>query len=392
MPPAEAPLAGIRVLDLTQIYNGPYCTFLMAMAGADVIKVEPPDGEHLRRRNGRGNALYPFRMLNPNKRSIALDLKSPEGRTQFLDIAATVDLVVENFAPGVVDRLGVGFEAVRAVKPDIVYASGSGYGQDGPYRDYQAMDIAVQAMAGVMSSTGFPENPPVKAGVALCDFLAGIHLYAGAVTALLRRQRTGRGGFVDVSMQESVFPTFASNLGLLFDTDGSRLPGRTGNFHGGLSIAPYGVYPARDGHVSIICNNDTHWARLLRTMGRHDLMQDDRFRTMADRVRNLEAVTGAISQWSARLDRAEIMAALNEARVPCGEVRELMEVVDDPNLHARGMIRWIDDGTDDRALAVASPLRIDGTNMAPYRSPPELDADRADILAEAARLRNGSRT
>ncbi len=388
MTAATLPLAGIRVLDLTQIYNGPYCTFLMAMAGADVIKVEPPGGEHLRRRNARGNAVYPFLMLNPDKRSIVLDLKEKGDRATFLELAATVDLVVENFAPGVVDRLGVGYEAVRAVRPDVIYASGSGYGQDGPYRGYQAMDIAVQAMAGVMSVTGFPENPPVKAGVALCDFLAGIHLYAGAMTALVRRERTGEGGYIDVSMQESVFPTFASNLGLFFDDDSGSLPGRTGNLHGGLSIAPYGVYPARDGHVSIMCNNDTHWHRLLAILGRDDLAGDERFRTMADRVRHLPAVTELISQWSERRDRAEIMALLNAGRVPCGEVRHLSEVVQDPNLIARGMIRWMDDGDGGRMLSVASPLHIDGLASAPSRKAPELDADRADILEELEELRS----
>ena len=392
-PPAGTarPLDGIRVLDLTQIYNGPYCTFLMAMAGADVVKVEPPGGEHLRRRDARGGAIYPFRLLNPNKRAIALDLKDPGDRAVFLDLAATADLVVENFAPGVVDRLGVGYAAVRAVRPDIVYASGSGYGQDGPYRGYQAMDIAVQAMAGVMAATGFPDQPPVKAGVALCDFFAGIHLYAGAVTALLRRQRTGEGAYVDVSMQESVFPSFASNLGLMFDGAEMRPPGRVGNLHGGLSVSPYGVYPARDGYVAIICNNDAHWRRLLDAMGRSALADDPRFATMADRVRNIDAVTETISEWTRARDRDGIMARMNAARVPCGAVRELDEVVEDENLHARGMIRWIEDGEGGRALAAASPLRIDGANGVAYRPPAGIDADRAEILAELAARKRAAR-
>ena len=376
------PLQGIRVLDLTQIYNGPYATFLMAMAGADVIKVEPPGGEHLRRRNARGGALYPFKMLNPNKRSIMLDLKNPEDRAIFLELAATTDIVIENYAPGVVNQLGVGYEAIKAIKPDVIYASGSGYGQDGPYRGYQAMDIAVQAMGGVMSATGFPDSPPVKAGVALCDFFAGIHLYGGAMTALVKRERGGGGSFVDVSMQEAVFPSFASNLGLMFDSDTSQAPTRVGNFHGGLSIAPYGVYPAKDGYTSIICNNDTHWHRLLDAMGKSDLKDDARFATMADRVANLDAVTDLIADWSRTLDRAAIMALLNAARVPCGSVKDLGEVVEDENLHARGMIRWITDAEGRRSLAAASPLHIDGVNQVDYQLPPEIDADREAILAE----------
>jgi CoA:oxalate CoA-transferase len=374
------PLEGIRVIDMTQIYNGPYATFLMAMAGADVIKVEPPGGEHLRRRNARGGALYPFKMLNPNKRSIALDLKDDADREIFLELAATADVVIENYAPGVVDRLGVGHEAVRKVNPNIVYASGSGYGQNGPYAGYQAMDIAVQAMGGVMSQTGFPENPPVKAGVALCDFFAGIHLYGGVMTALVKRERSGEGSYVDVSMQEAVFPSFASNLGLMFDSDG--VPTRTGNFHGGLSIAPYGVFPAKDGYTSIICNNDTHWHRLLDAMGQGELKDDPLFATMADRVTNLEAVTQLISDWSSTLERADIMERLNKARVPCGSVKDLDEVVEDENLHARGMIRWITDAEGRRSLAAASPLHIDGRNRVDYRLPPEIDGNREEILAE----------
>ena len=376
------PLSGIRVLDLTQIYNGPYATFLMAMAGADVIKVEPPGGEHLRRRNARGGALYPFKMLNPNKRSISLDLKSKRDQSIFLKLAKTVDIVIENFAPGVVDRLGIGYETIKSIKSDIIYASGSGYGQDGPYRGYQAMDIAVQAMSGVMSATGFAENPPVKAGVALCDFFAGIHLYGGVMTALVKRERTGNGSYVDVSMQESVFPSFASNLGLMFDSDISEAPKRVGNFHGGLSIAPYGVFPTKDGYTAIICNNDTHWHRLLDAMGKGESKDDERFKTMADRVQNLEDLTKLITSWSKTLTRAEIMALLNKARVPCGTVNDLDEVVEDENLHARGMIRWIKDAEGRRSLAAASPLHIDGINKVEYQSPPEFDSDRDNILKE----------
>ena len=382
------PLAGIRVLDLTQIYNGPYATFLMAMAGADVIKVEPPGGEHLRRRNARGGALYPFKMLNPNKRSISLDLKSKEDQEIFLDLAKTVDIVIENFAPGVVDRLGVGYDKIKLIKSNIIYASGSGYGQDGPYRGYQAMDIAVQAMSGVMSATGFAENPPVKAGVALCDFFAGIHLYGGVMTALVKRERTGQGSYVDVSMQESVFPSFASNLGLMFDNEISHPPERVGNFHGGLSIAPYGVFPTKDGYTAIICNNDTHWHRLLDAMGKTKSKDDERFKTMADRVQNLNSLTELITSWSVTLTRVEIMDLLNKARVPCGTVNDLSEVVEDENLHARGMIRWIEDADGNRSLAAASPLHIDGINSVEYQPSPEFDADRNSILEELEKLKN----
>ena len=187
------PLAGITVVDLCQIYNGPYATFLCAQAGADVIKVEPKGGEHLRRRGVVGGAALPFAMLNANKRSVSLDLKNPQGRDLLIEMVRRADVLVENFAPGVMERLGLGVEAMHKINPRLVYAQSSGYGQEGLYRDYPAMDLTVQAMSGIMDITGFPEREPVKAGPALCDFFAGVHLYGGIVTALLDRERTGRG-------------------------------------------------------------------------------------------------------------------------------------------------------------------------------------------------------
>ncbi len=212
------PLDGVTVIDLSQIYNGPYATFMMAMAGAEVIKIEPPGGEHLRRRSAVGGAALPFAMLNGSKRSVVLDLKTEAGRDALLDLVAQADVVVENFAPGTMDRLEVGWARLQAVNPRLIYAASSGYGSTGPNRDYPAMDLTVQAMSGIMSVTGFPDRPPVKAGPALCDFFAGTHLYGAIVTALYERERTGRGRRVEVAMQEAVYASLSSNLGLYFDT------------------------------------------------------------------------------------------------------------------------------------------------------------------------------
>src|SRR5215211_865077 len=210
------PLHGIRVVDLTRVYSGPYCTFLLAMAGADVIKVEPPEGDSLRNRKGPGGAALPFAMLNANKRMVTLNLKEERGWLLLRSLMATADVLVENFRPGVMDRIGLGRDAVRAGFPRLIYASASGYGSDGPYRDYPAMDLTVQAMSGVMSITGFPENAPVKSGAALCDFFGGVHLYGAIVTALLHRERTGEGSQVDVAMLEAVYPSLASSIGMTY--------------------------------------------------------------------------------------------------------------------------------------------------------------------------------
>src|SRR5438477_5497821 len=206
---ANRPLAGITVLDFGQVYQGPYATLLMAKAGADVIKIEPPQGEPLRRRAPPGKSTtFPIAMLNSNKRAITLNLKHERGgRALLFRMVERGDVLLENFAPGVMDRLGVGWEVLHGINPRLVYASGSGYGLTGPDRDNLAMDLTIQAVSGLIAATGFPDGPPVKAGPAGVDFISGIHLYAATLTALFERERTGRGRLVEVAMQEAAYAT-----------------------------------------------------------------------------------------------------------------------------------------------------------------------------------------
>lgn len=377
--PSRAPLAGITVLDLTQIYNGPYATFLMAMAGAEVVKIEPREGEFLRRRDARSGAGVPFAMLNANKRSVTLDLKTDRGRALFLGLTRDADVIVENFAPGVVDRLGIGYDAAKAVNPRIVYASGSGYGQSGPYRAYPAMDLTVQAMSGVMSVTGYPNAPPVKAGAALCDFFGGVHLYGAIATALFRRERDGAGCYIDVAMLEAVYPSLASNIGSVY-AERDDLPPRTGNRHGGLSLCPYNVYPAADGFLAIICNSDKHWQSLLEAMGRADLAQSDRFRTMRDRVRRMDEVDEMVGAWTRTRRRKSLFDLLVRHRVPCAPVRELREALTDPHLRERGMLLEVDHPSYGRIVVCRSPLNYAGLPQAEYRVSPERGADNQAVL------------
>lgn len=374
MSETEHPLEGITVLDLTQVYNGPYATFLMANAGAEVIKVEPPGGEFLRRRDGRAGASIPFAMLNSNKQSVALDLKSPSGPETFLTMAETADVVVENFVPGVMARLGIDYATVSARNPRIVFASGSGYGQDGPYRDFPAMDLTVQAMSGVMSTTGFPDQPPVKAGAAICDFFGGTHLFGAIVTALFQRERTGRGAHVEVAMLDAVYPALASNIGAVYD-DSEDLPPRTGNQHGGLSLCPYNVYPASDGWIAIICNHDRHWQWLCTAMGRDELATDERYDSMARRVAAMQSVDGLIGDWTRRSPRQALFDVLIGNRVPCAPVRELRETLADPHLHERGMLLEVDHPTFGSVTMCRSPIRFAGQPWPAYRPAPTYGAD-----------------
>ncbi len=374
-------LDGIVVLDLGQVYQGPYAGFLLAQAGATVIKIEPPHGEPVRHRAriSKGNAV-PFAMLNANKRNISLNLKSPEGIAILKQLAAKADVLIENYAPGVLDRLGAGYETLSAINPRLIYGSATGYGLSGPDRDNLAMDLTIQAVSGIMSVTGFPDGPPVKAGPAITDFISGVHLYAGIVTALYSREQTGRGQLVEIAMVETVYPAMASNLADVFNNQ-APAP-RTGNRHGGLAEAPYNVYPATDGYVAIISVNEAHWAGLVRAMNRPDLADDPRFRTVLDRLRHIDLTDRIVSDWSSQLSRTEITEACRRQKVPCAAVRNLLEVTQDRHLHARGMLRQIDHPEFGDILVHRSPLVLHGSEVPDHVPSARLGQHNAEVLAD----------
>ena len=284
------PLDGLVIIDLSQIYNGPYATFLLATAGATVIKIEPPGGESLRRRGVVGGAALPFAMLNGCKQSIVLNLKTEDGKAALRDLVKTADVIVENFAPGTMDRLGLGYENLRTINPRLIYAASSGFGSTGPYKNYPAMDLTIQAMSGVMSTTGYADRPPVKAGPALCDFFAGVHLYGAITTALYTREKTGVAHRVEVAMQDAVYSSLSSSLGMHWAMQGKpdAPPPRTGNRHGGLAEAPYNVYPTSDGWIAIICVGEVHWRSMTKAMGRPELADDPRFTSLKERVAHMD--------------------------------------------------------------------------------------------------------
>ena len=382
------PFAGVVVLDLTQIYNGPYATFLLAQGGAEVIKIEPPGGEHLRKRQGASGAAMPFAMLNANKRAMTLNLKAPEGRDLLLRLAARADVLVENYAPGVMNRLGLSEAVLREANPRLILASGSGYGKTGPYRDYPAMDLTVQAMAGVIDTTGYADAPPVKSGPALADFMAGIHLFGAIASALYERERTGRGRTVEVSMMEAVYPTLASGLGLFYGSGGGDVQ-RTGNRHSGLSLCPYNVYPTADGYIAIITNNDAHWRALVSALGAQALGDDPRLTTVRGRCEHMDEVDAAIGKLTRLVPKDDLFQRLIAQRVPCAPVRTLLEVVNDVHLHERGSLRWIEHPEYGRMVVPISPLRFEGEDgCVPYQPSSSLGADTERILAERLGLQS----
>ena len=371
----QLPLAGIRVIDLTRIYSGPYCTFMMAMAGAEVIKIEPPEGETLRKRDGRQGASLPFAMLNANKRLVTLNLKSKKGAEIFLELVKTADVLVENFRPGVMDRLGFTKEKLKEVNPRLIIAQTSGYGNDGPYRDYPAMDLTVQAVAGIMHSTGYPDGPPVKAGPALVDFAAGTHLYCSIVTALFSRERTGQVLTTEVAMMEAIYPTLASNFALAISSDEKTYVARTGNRHGGMSLTPYNVYKASDGFVAIICNNERHWVALGKALKREDWATDPKYNPLIERVNRMDELDAEINAETSKYTRMQLFELLNKTGAACAPVRTLHEVLTDPHLRERGMVHDIDHPEYGKLVVMRSPVRYGGVQPPEYKPSGEMGAD-----------------
>src|SRR5215216_1816431 len=375
------PLSGIRVIDLTRIYAGPYASFLLAAAGAEVIKVEPLDGDSLRRRPARGGVPLPFAMLNANKRMITLNLKASEGKKLLRRLLATADVLVENFRPGVMDRLGFGRQHICGTHPRLIYASASGYGGAGPYRDHPAMDLTVQAFSGVMDTTDYPDRPPVKAGPAVVDFMTGVHLYGGIVTALLNRERHGKAISTEVAMIDAIYPSLASNLASAFAGADGYVP-RTGNRHGGLSVCPYNVYPAADGYIAIICNDNAHWHALAKALGRDDLDADPRFGTMAGRVQHMDFIDGEIARETRKHGRDELFQRLNRNGALCGAVRTLPEVLNDPKLRESGMLREIDHPDYGRLIVPQSAIRFPDQAGQRYEPSRGLGADNEAVFID----------
>lgn len=374
----------VRVLDMGQIYNGPYCGLLLGLHGADVIKVEPPGGERLRYRSTDGVETHEFMMMNSNKRSLVLDLKNEQGRALFLDLVDQVDVLIENFAPGAMERMGLDPAQLMERNPRLIVASGKGYGNEGPYAQMPAMDITVQAMAGVIASTGFPDGPPTKAGPAFADIMGGIHLFAGIATALYQREKTGRGQFVEVSMHDTIYPALASVLGGLYNDPENQPPERTGNRHSGLAVAPYNVYRATDGYIAIMSASENHVIGVLELAGGEQMVHDPRFSERRARIENIDALDERVEAWTSQFDRWTLVDKLAKRGVPSAPVLTIREVADDPHLRARGMIRYIEHPLRGMMPVPASPIRLSDSPVEVRPAPALGDGTRsvlADLLA-----------
>ena len=386
----ERALAGIRILDLTQFEAGTSCTQLLGWLGADIIKVEPIGGEQSRRNRPEVpglDAMF-FLLFNANKRSITIDLKQPDGRALFLSMAERADVVVENFAPGLMERLGLGWDALRAANPRLIFARLKGFGLSGPYHEYKSFDMIAQATGGVMSVTGFPDREPVLCGANIGDSGAGVHMVAGIMAAYIERQRTGRGQVVEVSMQEAV-ANLTRQRYVAHYRDGKPTARRGNNAPPGA--VPDGLYPCAPGgpndyvYIYVQPMNQGMWTDFARAIGREDLLSDPRCVDAPTRWKHVEALNTIAREWTGARAKQEVMATLAKAGVPCGAVLDTGEVLDDPHLNARDAIVTIDHPTRGQFRVPACPIRL--SDSEPVTTPPPLAGEHTEeVLGEVLGL------
>lgn len=382
------PLAGIKVLDLTWVYSGPHCTAMLLDMGAEVVKIEGPGiGDHTRvfppLRNGVSGYFY---MLNRGKESVALNLKSEEGKKIFLELVKEFDIVTENFVAGTLDKLGLGYEVMKEANPRIIHGSIYGFGSWGPYSKRPGVDPVAQAEAGLMSLSGFPGGPPIKTGPAVADAIAGIYLASGILAALYERQITGLGKRVEISMQDAVFSCLEEAV-IRASMTGNSLPARGNTDPLG---APWDAFETKDGKWVMMCSlGGERFYKLYSHIGRIDLAEEYKGDTPEDterRADNLVMLNKAFADWAIHQNSEDFMELLHSFHVPCGVVKDVVELLDDPQLNARNMLVDIDHPKLGKVKTHNSPIMFNGANcgIAPGENPldPDLGEHNEMILSK----------
>jgi crotonobetainyl-CoA:carnitine CoA-transferase CaiB-like acyl-CoA transferase len=378
---AEPPLAGTTVIDFSRVLSGPYCTMLLADMGARVIKIEQPGRGDDTRAWGppfvNGESAY-FLSVNRNKESVTLDLKHAAAAGIVQRLLDRADVVIENFRPGTMERLGFGYEAISARRPRVVYCSISGFGQNGPRRDEAGYDAVVQAEGGLMSITGGSSGPPYRLGVAISDIATGMFAAQGILLALLARTKSGRGQRVDVGLLDSTVALLTYQASYYFAT--GRPAGRIGNQH--PAIAPYDTFPAADGEFVLAIGNDQQWQRFCAAAGLDELQTDERFLTNASRVQYYGALRQILAPHLRATPRNEWIERLKRAGVPCGGVRDVGEVLKDPQIAAREMIAAVDHAAAGHLRVLGVPIKLSETPGSVRSAPPALGQHTAAVLHE----------
>lgn len=387
MTDGQGPLAGMRVVDLTRVMSGPYCTMMLGDMGADVIKVERPGaGDDTRgwgppfiEKPGAPRESAYYLSVNRNKRSIALDLKSDEGQEILWKLIDSADVLVENFSPGAMDRLGFGSKAALERKPELIYCSVSGFGQDGPGHARTAYDLIIQGMSGMMGITG-PPGHPTKLGIPIADIASGMFAAFAISSALVHREKTGKGQVIDNSMFGGQVALLSFQAAIYFATQ--QQPEMTWNAH--PIVAPYQTFPTKDGFVNIAVGNDGLWTRFTAAMGLDEYRDDPRFADNEGRITNLPTLAEIIEQNFSEKTTDEIVAALDAANVPCGPILTLPEVFNHPQARHLGMEQHIEHPTVGDIATTGFPYRLSESDASLRHPPPLLDQHREDILREIA--------
>ena len=377
------PLRNFRIVDLTRVISGPFCTMMLADLGADVIKVETPDGDLVRRQGkGKDGLSYYFASFNRNKRSITLDLKSPEGKKTLEELIATADALVENFRPGVMDRLGFGEARLQELRPGLVTCGISGFGPDGPYSDRPCFDFIAQAMSGFMSVNGRADEPPLRSGLPISDLVAGLYGALGVTAALLGRERSGKAERVDVSLTNSMVSLLAYIASHYFAT-GEVLP-RTGNDH--PIASPYGLFQARDGAIAIAPSDDTFFRRLMDALDLPDVKNDPDFKDNFSRVAHRARLNAIVEGKLAQHDCSHWIEVLNRAGVPCGPVNDVKGVFDDPQIRSQNMAIDVPHPGRGMVRMLGFPIRLANEPCRVRYPAPELGQHNEEIRRELATL------
>ena len=380
------PLDGVRIVDLTQVMAGPFCTMLLADLGADVIKVEPPAGDLSRAMGGRrlqlkGKDHAPFLALNRNKRSVVLDLKAPADRDRLSGLLQDADVLVESFRPGVAERLGIGFAALAAGNPRLIYASISGFGQNGPWADRPGFDLIAQGMAGVMSVTGTSSGAPVKCGIPISDLAAGLYAANGIQAALLAREKTGRGQHVETSLFEAALGLSVWEATEYWAT--GEAPHPLGSAH--RLSAPYQAFRASDGYLTIAALTATQWEKLCQVLDRAELVQDPRYAGNADRLANRDILVTEIERALGSRTVDEWVDRLLAEGVPCGPILDYAQVFDAPHTAARRMIEEVEHPVEGAVRTLGIPVKLSDTPARVRRAPPTLGEHTSAVLGDLDR-------
>jgi len=373
------PLTGVRVLDLTRVLSGPFCTALLGDLGADVIKVEAPEGDSVRRQGAiRDGLSWYFAQFNRNKRSIRLDLRKPEGREILTRLIRQSDVLVENFRPGVLARLGFGEARLRELRPSLVTCSINGFGGTGPYRDRPAFDFIAQAMSGFMSVNGRPEDPPLRSGLPISDLVAGLYAALTVTASVLRARQTGLGQQTEVSLTNGLVSLLAYIATNYFAT--GEAPARSGNDH--PIAAPYGLFPTRDGQIALAPPDDEFFGRLMDALGEPALKTDPLYATQPARLVNRARINAIVGGRLAAHPTAHWVTVLNAAGVPCGPVNTIQDVFDDPQILAQEMVMDVPHPGHGTVRMLGFPMKLSETPCQVRRPAPELGEHADEILTE----------